>query len=153
MSHNIEPLLKCSCEAVELQLTGSPAACGFCHCSSCRDFYALPVFSVTGWKREAVQVAKGEDRIGEFTHPTKQMRRFFCLTCGETLFGTNRLGMAVIGTPLIAKAFGGNLPAEFRPTFHLFYSYRVLDVEDELPKYLQGRSGPSLQTQASAPDA
>jgi hypothetical protein len=143
MSHT-DPILKCSCETVELQLSGSPAACGFCHCSSCQDFYALPVFSVTAWKREAVQVANGEDRLGEFTHPKKQMQKYFCLSCGETLFGTNRLGMAVIGTPLIERAFGGQLPNEFRPTFHLFYAQRVLDVEDALPKYLEGRNGPTL---------
>ena len=152
MSH-IQPLLKCRCETVELQLAGSPAACGFCHCSSCRDFYALPVFSATAWKREAVQVAKGQDFIGEFTHPKKQMQRYFCLTCGETLFGTNRLGMAVIGTPLVERAFGGQLPAEFRPTFHLFYAQRVLNVEDDLTKYLEDRNGPTHQKQGNAPEA
>jgi len=72
------------------------------------------------------------------------MQKYFCLSCGETLFGTNRLGMAVIGTPLIERAFGWQLPAEFRPTFHLFYAQRELDVEDALPKYLEGRNGPTL---------
>ena len=104
----------------------------------------MPVFSVTAWKKEAVQVAKGADRLSKFTHPEKQMQKFFCLNCGETLFGTNRLGMAVIGTPLIERAFGAQLPAEFWPTFHLFYAQRVLEVEDALPKYLEGRNGPTL---------
>ena len=153
MSQDIAALLKCSCGTVELELRGSPAGCGFCHCSICRDFYGLPIFSVTSWKREAVVCATGDKHLGEFVHRTKQMRRYFCLTCGETLFGINRLGMAVVGTSLIAKAFAGELPVEFRPTFHLFYTYRVFNVEDGLPKYLEGRSGPLHQKPANTTDA
>ncbi len=153
MHANNELLLKCSCGAVELKVAGSPAACGYCHCGTCRDFYGLPVFAATAWNREHVEITKGKDRTREFIHPTKQVRRYFCVACGETLFGTNRLGMAVIGTPLISKAFGHALPAEFQPTFHLFYAYRVLEVEDKLPKYLEGRNGLTLQRSADVPDA
>lgn len=153
MHANNELLLKCSCGAVELKVLGIPAACVYCHCGTCRDFYGLPVFSATAWNRESVEVAGGKDCTGEFVHPTKQVRRYFCVACGETLFGTNRLGMAVIGTPLISKAFGYALPAEFQPKFHLFYTYRVLEVEDNLPKFLEGRNGPTFQRPADAPDA
>ena len=153
MSNDITTLLKCSCGTVKLQLRGSPAGCGYCHCGTCRDFYGLPIFSATSWKLETVECAAGDERLGEFVHPTKQIRRYFCLTCGETLFGINRLGMAVIGTPLIAKAFAGELPVEFRPTFHLFYAYRLFNVEDGLTKYLEGRSGPLHQKPATPTDA
>lgn len=142
MPQNPELLLSCDCGAVELLISGSPAACAYCHCSSCRDFYGLPVFAATAWKNDAVRVVKGSDQLGEYRHPTKQMQRHFCLACGETMFGTNRLGLTVVRTSILAKASGGSLPAEFNPRFHLFYSYRELNVDDELPKYLEGRSGP-----------
>lgn len=152
MTHYIDPLLKCGCGAVELQIIGSPAACAYCHCDSCRDFYGLPMLSATAWKRESVQLVNGAELVGEFAHPAKQMRRYFCTTCGETLFGTNRLGMAVVGTSLIARSFNGSLPAHYRPTSHLFYAYREIDIEDSLPKYLEGRTGLLFQKLASSPD-
>ncbi|HSV53762.1 MAG TPA: GFA family protein [Burkholderiaceae bacterium] len=142
MPQNPELLLRCSCGTVELAISGSPAACAYCHCSTCRDFYSLPVLAATAWKNDAVRVTKGNDRLGEYKHLTKQMQRHFCLACGETLFGANRLGLTVVRTSLLVKALGGSLPAEFTPKFHLFYAYREFDVDDELPKYLEGRSGP-----------
>ena len=142
MQQNSKLLLNCSCGEVEVQIAGSPAACAYCHCTSCRDFYGLPVLAATAWRNEAVQVVKGSDRLGEYQHPTKQMQRHFCRACGETMFGTNRLGLTVVRTSLLARSSGGSLSAEFNPKLHLFYAYRELDVDDELPKYLEGTSGP-----------
>ena len=142
MPPNLELVLSCSCGAVELQVSGSPAACAYCHCSSCRDFYGLPGFAATAWKNEACRVVKGTEQLGEYRHPTKQMQRHFCVACGETMFGVNRLGLTVVRTSLLARASRGSLPAEFNPRFHLFYSNRELDIDDELPKYMEGRSGP-----------
>lgn len=142
MQQNTKLLLNCNCGDVELQISGSPAACAYCHCASCREFYGLPVLAATAWKNEAVQVMKGIDQIGEYQHPTKQMKRYFCRACGETMFGTNRLGLTVVRTSLLARSLGGSLPAEFHPQFHLFYASRELDISDEYPKYLEGTSGP-----------
>jgi hypothetical protein len=151
MPQHRELLLRCNCGAVELLTSGSPAACAYCHCSSCRDFYDLPVFAATAWNNDAVRVVKGSDQLGEYRHPTKQMHRHFCLACGETLFGGNRLGFTIIRTSIIARALGGSLPAEFHPKFHLFYAYRELDIDDALPKYLEGRSGPLFLKQETPP--
>jgi hypothetical protein len=138
---NPELLLSCSCGAVKLLLSGSPTACAYCHCASCRDLYGVPVFAATAWKNEVAQIVKGNDQLSEYRHPTKQMQRHFCVACGEVMFGVNRLGLIVVRNSLLARALGGSLPADFKPQFHLFYSYRELDIDDELPKYLEGRSG------------
>jgi hypothetical protein len=142
MSQNPEHLLSCSCGAVELLVSGCPVARAYCHCPSCREFYGLAVLAATAWKNDAVRVAKGQTLLGEYKHPTKQMQRHFCLACGATMFGTNRLGLTVVRTSLFAKTWGGLLPAELTPEFHLFYAYREFDIDDELPKYLESRSGP-----------
>ena len=34
---------RCFCGAVELEVTGSPEAMGYCHCSSCRSWSGGPV--------------------------------------------------------------------------------------------------------------
>jgi hypothetical protein len=136
-----EHRLHCSCGSVELLVSGKPMARAYCHCASCRSFYGLPVFAATAWKAESVVVAKGQAALGQYQHPTKQLRRHFCSVCGEAIYGVNRLGFTVIQTALFAKAAGGSLPDELSPEFHLFYADRVLSVDDELPKYLEGRNG------------
>lgn len=144
-------LLSCSCGTIELSLCGAPAARAYCHCDSCRDFYGLPLLAATAWPSTALRVSKGAQDLGEFKHPHKQLQRFFCQACGETLFGSNRLDMRVIRNSLFARAAGGELPAALAPQFHLFYAQRELDVDDALPKYLEGWDGP-LFTPSSGPE-
>ncbi|WP_322055142.1 GFA family protein [Paraburkholderia bannensis] len=134
--------LACLCGAIKVDLIGEPAARANFHCGTCRDFYATPMLSATAWASENV-VAHGVLKV--FQHPTKRMSRAFCETCGETVFGTNRLGMRVVLNSLLARAHGGTLPANRSPTMHLFYRHRVLDVSDSLIKYLDGWDGPTVE--------
>jgi hypothetical protein len=120
---------------------GTPMARAYCHCASCRSFYGLSVLAATAWQTEHVVVAKGQAMLGHYQHPTKQLRRYFCSTCGEAMYGVNRLGFTVIQTALFAKAAGGSLPDALSPELHLFYAQREMNINDELPKYLEGRSG------------
>ena len=75
----------CFCGAVEVTVTGEPAAEGFCHCSSCRSWAAAPVNAFTLWKPEAVKVTKGEGNVGVY-HKTEKSYRKFCKICGGHLF-------------------------------------------------------------------
>ena len=77
----------------------------------------------------------------EFQHPQKQMKRVFCSECGETLFYTNSLGWRIVPQLLIKKCLG-LLPDEFKSDKHIFYEQRVTDIDDNLPKHLQGSNSP-----------
>ncbi|MGS0897051.1 GFA family protein [Burkholderia stagnalis] len=133
--------VRCLCGDVTVTLHGEPAARANCHCASCRDFYGTPVLSATAWSPEQASVA---GRDATFPHPSKSMSRTWCASCGEIVFGTNRLGMRVVPNSLIARAHGGQLPDDLQPTMHLFYRQRVIDVVDALPKYLDGWDGPTF---------
>jgi hypothetical protein len=63
------------------------------------------------------------------------------------VFGTNRLGMRVVPNALVARAADGKLDANLAPTMHMFYGQRVVDVLDDLPKYLDGWNGPVCTSQ------
>ncbi len=139
---SVERLLSCSCGSVGMVVSGRPVARAYCHCSSCREFYGLAVLSATAWKSEAVSIVKDQALVKTHQHPTKQLQRCFCSSCGTNLFGVNRLGFKVIHTSLFAESAGGVVPKELMPEFHLFYAQRELSIDDELPKYLEGRSGP-----------
>ncbi|ODP33126.1 GFA family protein [Pandoraea sp. ISTKB] len=133
--------LNCLCGKVSVELNGEPVARANCHCASCREFYGTPVFSATAWQADSVRI---EDGVGQtFKHPEKQMTKTFCDVCAEVVFGTNRLGMRVVPNALIARETGGKPHASLAPTMHLFYRQRVVDVSDDLPKYLDGWDGPT----------
>lgn len=133
--------LACTCGSVGLQIEGQPVVRAYCHCGTCRDFYGQPLLAATGWRAESIKTLRGLDMLREFRHPTKRVLRCFCVNCGEVVWGENRLGFRVIRTSLLANAFAGQLPESLLPNLHLFYSQRVLSVEDNLPKYLNGRDG------------
>jgi hypothetical protein len=130
----------CDCKAVSFLTEGQPVAKAFCHCTVCRDFYSAAVFSATAWKKEALKVTAGNDCVGHFQHPHKQLSKFFCVKCGDTLFGTNRLGMYVVPNKQMFRA-SDEASQTMKPDFHLFYRQRVVDIDDTLIKYLDGRSG------------
>ncbi|HSM39955.1 MAG TPA: GFA family protein, partial [Afifellaceae bacterium] len=44
----------CFCGAVEVEVTGDPAAMGYCHCQSCRTWSAGPVNAFTLWAPDNV---------------------------------------------------------------------------------------------------
>lgn len=120
----------------------------YCHCSSCRELYDLPVLSAAAWAHESVRIVKGHEFVGKFKHPDKQMERHFCRSCGTTVFGTNRIDLTIIRTSLLAKAMGEDFQETLKPEFHLFYSQREIAIDDGLPKYLEGWDGPLFSSGA-----
>jgi hypothetical protein len=117
----------CFCGAVELSVTGEPAAAGYCHCSSCRSWAAAPVNAFSLWKPEQVKVTKGQDKIGEF-HKTENSHRQFCTVCGGHLF-TDHPGFGLI------DVYAATIPTySHQPQLHVHYAESVLPIKDGLPK-------------------
>jgi hypothetical protein len=118
---------KCFCGAVEFTVTGEPAAMGYCHCSSCREWSAGPVNAFTLWPPEAVKVTKGEANIGVFHRTDKSLRKW-CKTCGGHLFTDHPPWNLV-------DVYAAVIPSvKFKPGVHVHYQETVLPVKDGLPK-------------------
>lgn len=132
--------LPCDCGKVMLIARGAPAARAICHCHACRELYGSIVLAATAWPVEQVERI-GDEHVLEYQHPTLHMRRASCRHCGETIHGINRLGYLVIPNARLIKHHHGAMPEELAPTMHLFYESRVFDIDDSLPKYLQGWDG------------
>lgn len=99
------------------------------------------MLSATAWEPDLVRLVATAAR--RFKHPEKQLEKTFCGECGEVVFGTNRLGMRVVPNALLARVNEGTLDVSMAPTMHLYYRQRVVDVLDDLPKYLDGWDGPT----------
>src|ERR1700734_2383894 len=85
--HMSEKIYKgsCFCGEVQFEVSGEPAAMGYCHCASCRHWSAGPVNAFTLWKPEAVNVRRGADGIGTYAKTPISLRKW-CKQCGGHLF-------------------------------------------------------------------
>ncbi|HKP55632.1 MAG TPA: GFA family protein [Polyangiales bacterium] len=117
----------CFCGAVEIEVSGEPAAMGYCHCESCRKWSAGPINGFSLWPIPAVRVVKGEQHVASF-NKTPRSGRTFCKTCGGHLF-------AVHPHWELTDVFAATIPDfPFKPGVHVNYQETVLRVKDGLPK-------------------
>ena len=117
----------CFCGAVRFTVTGQPAAMGYCHCESCRQWSAGPVNAFSLWKPEAVRVTQGADKIGTYNKTPRSARKF-CKTCG---------GHLVTEHPHwnLTDVYAAVIPGfSFKPGVHVNYQETVLHIKDGLPK-------------------
>ena len=95
---------KCFCGAVELEVTGSPEAMGYCHCRSCRSWSGGPVNAFSLWKPENVRITAGAEHVATF-QKTELSQRQYCAKCGGHLM-TNHppLGLVDVFTATTSDA-------------------------------------------------
>ena len=118
---------QCFCGSVQIEVSGAPAAMGYCHCRSCRSWSGGPVNAFTLWQPDAVEITVGADEVATF-QKTPASKRQYCSKCGGHLMTTHpALGLVDV--------FAATLPTlEFRPGVHVNYAETVLPMRDGLPK-------------------
>ena len=57
----------CFCGAVEVEVTGEPAAMGYCHCRSCRSWSGGPVNAFSLWPPDAVRYTRGAEHVATYS--------------------------------------------------------------------------------------
>ena len=117
----------CFCGAVSIEVSGAPAAMGYCHCSSCRSWSAGPVNAFTLWNPGQIRVTKGADSLGRFKK-TETSNRQFCTHCGGHVM-TDHPGLG------LTDVYAATIPGlAFKPGVHVNYAESVLRMADGLPK-------------------
>lgn len=118
---------ECFCGAVKLEVTGEPAAMGYCHCTSCRTWSGGPVNAFSLWQPDAVKVTEGAEHVGMY-QKTPLSERKYCKKCGGHLM-TNHPPIKLV------DVFVSTIPKlKFKPGVHVNYSETVLPMKDGLPK-------------------
>lgn len=117
----------CFCGAVELELTGAPAAMGYCHCESCRHWSAGPINAFTLWNPQAVKITRGKENLATYNKTDRSFRRW-CTKCGGHVL-TEHPGMGL--TDVYAAVIPG---LRFEPQLHVHYAEARVPVRDGLPK-------------------
>jgi hypothetical protein len=127
MSKELESKGRCFCGAVEIRVTGKPAAVGYCHCSSCRQWAAAPVNAFTLWPPSAVSVTRGSDQLGSYQKTERSIRRW-CQACGGHVFTEHPLWGVI-------DVYASTIPDfPFEAKLHVNYAETVLRMRDGLPK-------------------
>jgi len=118
----------CFCGEVQFEVTGEPAAMGYCHCASCRQWSAGPVNAFTLWKPEALKVTHGAASIGTYNKTPISFRKW-CKKCGGHMFTEHpTMGLVDIYAALIPRL-------RFEPGVHVNYQETVLHIHDGKPKF------------------
>lgn len=118
---------RCFCGAVELRVTGEPAAMGYCHCESCQQWSASPVNAFTLWSPSAVSITRGADQLASFSKTERSIRKW-CKSCGGHVL-TVHPGWDLID---VYAAVLPDLP--FKAMLHVNYADSSLRLADGLPK-------------------
>ena len=117
----------CFCGEVKFEVSGAPAAMGYCHCESCRHWSAAPVNAFSLWSPESLKITHGAGRIGTY-NKTPGSARKWCTKCGGHLF-TQHPTMGVV------DIYAATLPElKFEPALHVNYQETVLRIKDGKPK-------------------
>jgi hypothetical protein len=127
MSIEKEYVGHCFCGAVELRVVGSPAAMGFCHCKSCREWSAGPVNAFTLWPPRALTITRGRAHLGSYEKSERSIRRWCTLCGGHVLTEHPRIGLTDVYAAMLP-----DLP--FAAMLHVNYAETVLPIHDGLPK-------------------
>jgi hypothetical protein len=117
----------CFCGEVQFEVSGVPAAMGYCHCESCRTWSAGPVNAFSLWDPAGLKVTKGAGSIGTF-NKTPGSARKWCTKCGGHLF-TDHPGFKLVD---IYVALMPEL--KFEPALHVHYQETKLRIHDGKPK-------------------
>jgi hypothetical protein len=117
----------CFCGAVAIEVTGEPAAMGYCHCRSCRSWSGGPVNAFSLWSPDAVKVVSGAENLATYSKNPLSERQY-CKKCGGHLM-TNHPPISLV------DVFAATIPdLDFKPGVHVNYSETVLPMKDGLPK-------------------
>lgn len=148
---------RCFCGKVAVTLTGAPTAVSICHCVNCRKLSGAP-FTAQALVRAAQVEVTRDDGVGELVGyaSSPAVERFRCPTCMSPVYASLSKGkMAAVPLSVLDDRSddggeggeGGGTTTEqttapmLRATHHMYYSDRIIDVPDHLPKYVKSAGG------------
>ena len=134
---------RCHCGAVCYEVAADPVDAKICHCRECQVLHGAPMQWAAIFHKRDVRLSAGEEHLRFYHAPARREAReqpckVACGICGTLIADeVRRMWLA------FPSLFGfQTVPAAFRPSAHIFYSSRVMDVDDGLPKW-SGHKGDS----------
>lgn len=129
----------CFCGAVRYEVSADPVDAKICHCLSCQKLHGAPMQWAAIFNKRDVRITAGLDRLvfycSEWDRPERILPcKVSCGRCG-TLIADEGRKMWLAFPSLFDFGFPAKVPGSFKPTCHIFYGTRVIDIHDGLPKW------------------
>jgi hypothetical protein len=139
---------RCFCGAVRYETSAEPVGAKICHCRGCQILHGAPMQWAAIFHKHDIRLTNG---MGHLRFYNSEMRRdervvpckLSCVRCGTPIADEGRTMWLAFPT-LFDFGTPRRVPEAFKPSCHIFYSMRVVDVDDDLPKW-SGHKGESVQ--------
>ncbi len=130
---------RCHCGAVRYEVCADPVDAKLCHCRVCQTLHGAPMQWAAIFEKRCVRFSAGVAHLRFFNSALNRPERVrpckvSCELCG-TLIADEGRNMWLAFPELFDFGQPPAVPAAFRPTCHIFYGMRSLDVGDDLPKW------------------
>lgn len=120
---------RCGCGNLSFEVNGEPLAQLYCHCRSCQVGHAAPIVAAAMFRSSDVTY-RGESRRITVTERAGATPRIICPRCGTKVVNEPVPTVRAILPALCETS------AWFEPTMHVQWQDHILDVKDDLPRYL-----------------
>jgi len=130
---------RCYCGAVEYQVGADPVDAKYCHCVMCQRLHGAPMQWAAIFHKKDVRIVSGLDVLKFFNSECLKFERILpckvsCGHCG-TLIADEGRQMWLAFPSLFDFRPTSAIPHAFKPTCHIFYSQKCINIKDELPKW------------------
>ena len=127
----------CHCDAVHYEVTAEPVDAKICHCIACQKLHGAPMQWAVIFHKQDVHITKGLENLRYYNSELNQQLKILpckvsCSLCG-TLIADEGRNMWMAFPSLFD--FKAKIPDSFQPSCHIFYAARIMDINDNLPKW------------------
>lgn len=129
---------KCYCRAVQYEVCADPVDAKLCHCLACQKLHGAPMQWAAIFHKHDVRIIQGVDKLKFYNSERHLHERILpckvsCAEC-DTLIADEGRRMW-LAFPSLFDFADAEVPEPFRPTCHIFYAARIMDIHDDLPKW------------------
>lgn len=138
---------RCYCHAVRYEVRADPVDAKLCHCSACQLLHGAPMQWAAIFHKRDIRITAGVEHLRFYNSELRRHERVLpckvaCALCGTPIADEGR-NMWLAFPTLFDFGVPPQVPEAFKPSCHIFYDNRVMDIFDELPKW-SGHKGESI---------
>ena len=127
------------CGTVRYEVSADPVDAKICHCQVCQKLHGAPMQWAAIFHKRHVRFTDGLNHLYLFNSELGRHERLLpckisCRECGTPIADEGRRMFLAFPT-LFDFGHRVEVPESFKPTCHIFYGNRVVDICDDLPKW------------------
>lgn len=138
----------CFCGRVRYEVSAEPVDAKLCHCRACQALHGAPMQWAAIFHKHHVRFTAGLDLLHFYNSDQDTNARLLpckvsCNQCGTPIADEGRRMWLAFPT-LFDFGQSTGTPDAFKPTCHIFYGQRVIDIDDNLPKWSGHKNSSAL---------